>query len=74
VLVDWLTGCYTAPTLDEALAKRADLQAGETIYVPTGHAVTAHSVTFYAQDSEQSGCWRGRRKSSTWKRKSAPRR
>ncbi|WP_182283038.1 chromosome segregation protein SMC [Comamonas testosteroni] len=55
VLVDWLTGCYTAPTLDEALAKRADLQAGETIYVPTGHAVTAHSVTFYAQDSEQSG-------------------
>ena len=31
------------------------MQAGETIYVPTGHAVTAHSVTFYAQDSEQSG-------------------
>lgn len=35
VLVDWLTGCYTAPTLDEALAKRADLQAGGTGYVPT---------------------------------------
>ena len=55
VLVDWLAGCYTAPTLEEALSKRAELQAGETIYVPTGHAVTAHSVTFYAQDSEQSG-------------------
>lgn len=55
VLVDWLAGCYTAPTLDEALSRRAELQAGETIYVPTGHAVTAHSVTFYAQDSEQSG-------------------
>ncbi|MEG2977356.1 MAG: chromosome segregation protein SMC, partial [Comamonas sp.] len=55
VLVDWLSGCYTAPSLDEALAKRAELQTGETIYVPTGHAVTAHSVTFYAQDSEQSG-------------------
>jgi chromosome segregation protein len=25
------------------------------IYVKTGHAVTAHSVSFYAQDSEQAG-------------------
>ena len=55
VLVDWLTDCYTASTLDEALTCRASLQPGETIYVPTGHAVTAHSVSFYAQDSEQSG-------------------
>jgi chromosome segregation protein len=55
VLVDWLTGCQTAQTLDEALNRRAALQPGETIYVPTGHAVTAHSVSFYAQDSEQSG-------------------
>ena len=55
VLSDWLHGCYTAPTLDEALAKRDQLQAGEAIYIPGGHAVTAHSVGFYAQDSEQSG-------------------
>jgi len=55
VLNDWLTGCHTAPTLDEALAKRDQLQAGEAIYTPGGHAVTAHSVGFYAQDSEQSG-------------------
>ena len=55
VLSNWLTGCYTAPTLDEALAKRSELQPGDTIYVASGHAVTAHSVTFYAQDSEQSG-------------------
>ncbi|WP_119966340.1 chromosome segregation protein SMC [Simplicispira lacusdiani] len=55
VLSDWLTGCYTAPSLDEALAKRDQLQAGEAIYCPGGHAVTAHSVGFYAQDSEQSG-------------------
>ncbi|MHB1112752.1 MAG: chromosome segregation protein SMC [Acidovorax defluvii] len=55
VLNDWLTGCYTAPTLDEALTKRDQLQAGEAIYIPGGHAVTAHSVGFYAQDSEQSG-------------------
>ncbi|MFG5777290.1 chromosome segregation protein SMC [Comamonas sp. J-3] len=55
VLVDWLCGCYTAPTLDEALAQRSRLKAGETIFVPTGHAVSSHSVSFYAQDSEQSG-------------------
>lgn len=55
VLNDWLTGCYTAATLDEALNRRDQLQAGEAIYVPGGHAVTAHSVGFYAQDSEQSG-------------------
>ena len=55
LLNEWLAGCYTATTLDEALSQRSQLQAGETIYVPTGHAVTAHSVSFYAQDSEQSG-------------------
>jgi chromosome segregation protein len=37
------------------LAQRERLQAGEVIYVPTGHAVTAHSVSFYAPDSEQAG-------------------
>ncbi len=55
VLREWLAGCYTAASLDEALSHRAQLRPGDTIYVPTGHAVTAHSVSFYAQDSEQSG-------------------
>ena len=55
LLTEWLAGCYTAPSLDEALSQRNRLKAGDTIYVPTGHAVTAHSVSFYAQDSEQSG-------------------
>ena len=55
LLAEWLAGCYSAATLDEALNHRAQLQPGETIYVPTGHAVMAHSVSFYAQDSEQSG-------------------
>ena len=55
LLTEWLAGCYTAQTLDEALNHRAQLKAGETIYLPTGHAVTAHSVSFFAQDSEQSG-------------------
>ncbi|MFZ3140324.1 chromosome segregation protein SMC [Polaromonas sp.] len=55
LLSDWLHGSYTAPTLDDALAARERLQPGETIYVSGGHAVTAHSVSFYAPDSEQAG-------------------
>lgn len=55
LLTEWLAGCYTAPSLDQALSQRNRLKAGDTMYVPTGHAVTAHSVSFYAQDSEQSG-------------------
>ena len=55
LLGDWLNGCFTAPNLDEALAKRASLAAGQVIYVPSGHAISAHSVSFYAQDNAQSG-------------------
>jgi chromosome segregation protein len=55
LLGDWLHGFYTAPTLEEALAARDKLKPGEAIYVKSGHAVTAHSVSFYAQDSEQAG-------------------
>lgn len=55
LLTDWLSGCFTAPHLDEALAKRSSLAAGQVIYVPSGHAISAHSVSFYAQDNEQSG-------------------
>jgi chromosome segregation protein len=55
LLTDWLNGCFTAANLDEALAKRDSLQPGQVIYVPSGHAISAHSVSFYAQDSEQSG-------------------
>ncbi len=55
LLTDWLSGCYTAPSLDEALAKRSSLKAGEVIYVASGHAISAHSVSFYAQDNAQAG-------------------
>ena len=55
VLVGWLHGCHTAQSLDDALARRAQLQPGEVIYVAQGHAVDAHSVSFFAQDSEQAG-------------------
>ena len=55
LLSSWLQGCYTAPTLLDALAWRDQLQAGEVLYVQSGHTITAHSVSFYAQDSEQAG-------------------
>jgi chromosome segregation protein len=55
ILVDWLHGCYTASSFEEALAQRNTLKSGENIYVKSGHVVTAHSVGFYAQDSEQAG-------------------
>src|SRR3989344_1807162 len=40
VLVDWLQGCYTAPTLDDALARRSTLQPGEVVFVPTRREAT----------------------------------
>jgi chromosome segregation protein len=55
VLADWLQGCFTAASLEDALALRDTLQPGECIYLKTGHVVSAHSVGFYAPDSEQSG-------------------
>jgi len=55
LLADWLHGCYTARSLEEALAARGQLGAGEVIYVQSGHAVSAHGVSFYAQDTEQAG-------------------
>jgi len=55
LLAEWLHGCLTAPSLEDAVAQRTQLQPGEVIFVASGHAVTAHSVSFYAPDSEQAG-------------------
>ncbi len=55
VLGEWLQGYLTAASMEEALAGRDTLLPGQTVLVKTGHAVTAHSVSFYAQDSEQAG-------------------
>ena len=55
VFRDWLQGCYSAPSLEDALAQRSQLQSGEMIYVAAGHAVGAYSVGFFAPDSEQAG-------------------
>ncbi len=55
LLADWLHGAWVADSLEEALARRSELQPGQTLYVASGHAVTAHSVSFYAPDNEQAG-------------------
>jgi chromosome segregation protein len=55
VLADWLQGCYTASSFEDAMEQRNKLQPGESIYIKSGHVVSSHSVSFYAQDSEQAG-------------------
>ncbi len=55
LLGDWLEGVYTAPSLDEALARRDQLTHGEVIMTREGHAVSGFAVAFYAPDSEQAG-------------------
>ena len=55
LLGNWLHGCYITEKLDDALAARDKLQAGEVIFVQSGHGVMRDSVSFYAPDSEQAG-------------------
>jgi len=55
LLHDWLHGVYTASSLEEALLRRSQLSAGDIIMTRSGHAVSAHAVSFYAPDSEQAG-------------------
>jgi chromosome segregation protein len=55
LLGDWLHGCFTAESLEAALAQRGQLQAGQQVFVASGHVVGPHSVGFYAPDSEQAG-------------------
>ena len=55
LLADWLAGVYTAASVDEALAQRAQLKPGEVVMTREGHAVSAHAVAFYAPDSAQAG-------------------
>ncbi len=54
-LADWLEGCFACDSLGGAWAARAELRAGQSIFVAAGHAVGAHGVTFYAPDSESAG-------------------
>ncbi|OHX20875.1 chromosome segregation protein SMC [Chromobacterium sphagni] len=50
-LADWLAGIYLADTLDAALARRAELAAGECLLTPEGHRVDAVSVRYHAEVS-----------------------
>ena len=55
LLTDWLQGYFTAPSLEDAMAWRDQLQGSECFVVQSGHAIGKHSVSFYAPDSEQAG-------------------
>ncbi|WP_434632900.1 chromosome segregation protein SMC [Chromobacterium sp. CV08] len=50
-LADWLAGVYLADTLDEALARRGELGAGECWLTPEGHRVDAASARYHAEAS-----------------------
>jgi len=55
LLAHWLSPCYAAASLAEALAARAALGPAELIYTPQGHCVGAQHLGFYAAAPEQSG-------------------
>jgi chromosome segregation protein len=55
LLGEWLAGCFAAETLDQALAMRRELSAGEAVFVADGHCVRRRDVTFYAPDAEGAG-------------------
>jgi len=51
----WLRGVYTCDNVAQALAARNQLPEGGLFVTVNGHLVDAHSVRFYAPDSEQAG-------------------
>jgi chromosome segregation protein len=55
LLQGWLGNVYIAKDVTEALAARSTLPAGAMLVVQGGHLIDAHSVRFYAPDSEQAG-------------------
>ena len=55
LLTRWIGNVFIADSAEEALARRASLPAGGMFVVRAGHVVDAHSVRFYASDSEQDG-------------------
>lgn len=55
LLKKWLHKVYISSDLTQALRERAALPEGACWVVREGHRVDAHSLRFYAADSEQSG-------------------
>ena len=51
----WLAGVWTAESLEEAIAQRGKLAAGERFVTAKGHIVDAVSVSFWAEESETAG-------------------
>ncbi len=65
VLEDWLSGIYTADTLDAALSQRDQLAAGEAYICPQGHIVSRYSVKLHATNATPfKACWNA---SASWK-------
>jgi chromosome segregation protein len=50
-LTDWLDGVYLADDLAQAIARRAQLLAGQCLLTPQGHRVSASSVSFHSETS-----------------------
>ncbi|MGL5002267.1 MAG: hypothetical protein ACRDAM_04945, partial [Casimicrobium sp.] len=57
----WLHGVRSAESLQEALAQRASLGAGESIVTREGHIVTANSTSYFAPDENVHGAMARRR-------------
>ncbi|MFO7747149.1 MAG: chromosome segregation protein SMC [Orrella sp.] len=55
LLQNWLGHVYTAKSVSDAVAQRDQLPPGGAWVVQGGHLIDAHSVRFYAPDSEQAG-------------------
>jgi chromosome segregation protein len=55
LLADWLNGCAIVDSLDEALARSAQLQPGQRLVTREGHSIGPSSLHFHAADSEQEG-------------------
>ncbi|TAG70632.1 MAG: hypothetical protein EAZ24_13680 [Burkholderiales bacterium] len=57
----WLHGVFTAESLDEALHRRSQLSAGQSIVTRQGHVVTSNSTTYFAPDEAVHGALARRR-------------
>ncbi|MDE2254644.1 MAG: chromosome segregation protein SMC [Betaproteobacteria bacterium] len=55
VLDEWLALVFTAESVEQAIRGRTGLPAGAMLVTREGHAVSRHSVSLYAADSEQAG-------------------
>lgn len=55
LLQQWLGHVYVAKSVSDAVAHREQLPTGGAWVVQGGHLIDAHSVRFYAPDSEQAG-------------------